>query len=327
MLDYYRNNSDGVEVVACVDPIEASRQRFSQQFDIDRQYPDIAALVKDCEVDVLDLCSPPQTHAEQIVQAAGLGKTVLSEKPLAVDYRSAAEAVRIAEEAGIKVGIMQNYRWRPEYVDARDSVQSGRIGRPMMVNLEAMLHWHGGAPYRRAADRMIIIELAVHYIDLLRFILGADVTSIYAVAGRPADSKTVGETFTALTLKFDNGAVGTVINSGECQGARVNWGGATVIQGEDGTIYLNREELYTFGMYSAAAGGWYIQKYGPEHYSPSSNVSFTAPVRDFYRAIIAGKQPPVTARDNLNTLATTLAAYRSVETGEVVKIAEFASQQ
>jgi predicted dehydrogenase len=320
--EYYGNNQQGVEVVACVDSVQSSRDAFARQHGIARTYASIAEVL-DTDVDVLDLCTPPDTHPAQIIAAAKGKKDVICEKPLATSYTEAAKAVEEAEKQGIRVGVMQNYRWRPEYVDAQGAVASGRFGTPLMASLEALLHWDGSAEYRRAAERMLIIELTIHYVDLLRFLVGSDITQVYAAHGRAKQSNVRGETISSVMLHFENGAIGNIVNSGIAFGAKSNWGGETVVQLDSATLYINRRQLYSYDMYSPAAGGHLHKQYSPDLYGGGTNVLFGAPLRAYYAAWERGEPFPVTGRSNLNSLAATLACYESAKTRSVVDLEAF----
>jgi predicted dehydrogenase len=222
---------------------------------------------------------------------------------------------------------MQNYRFRPEYIEARNTIVGGLLGKPFMASVQALFHWNGGAPYRRAAQKMMMIEVGYHYVDLLRYLLGSDITKVYAAAGRPANSTTVGETYSAFILHFANGAIGNIVNSGECQGIKANWGGEVVVQAEEGTIYANYPKPFTFSMYSGAAGGHYEEAYPSSDFSLWTHVPYSKPLSAYYGALRAGKEFPVSGKDNLNTLAAVLAAYESAETGRAVDVADFVHRQ
>jgi predicted dehydrogenase len=321
MSDYYTLDPEDARLVACAEPDSATRERFVAAFTPPKMYASVAELLADPEVEVVDICTPPATHPELIRQAARAGKHVLTEKPLAVDLADARDAIEVAERAGVTVAVMQNYRFRPEYIEARAQLTGGRLGRPFFVSFEGLYHWNGGANYRRQAERMLIIEQTYHYIDLLRFILDDDVERVYAVAGRPETSVTAGETWAALTLHFSRGAVGTIVNSGECYGFPANWGGSAVVQCTAGTLEINRRQLYSLSIYAAGGGGRLPERVFPsELYAPSTNAPFTRPLEAYHRAFRTGQKPPVTARENLNTLATAFSCYESIERGQVVDV-------
>lgn len=323
--EYYSTNPAEVELVACAD-LDATRlDHFGKTFGVADAYSNPADLLARSDIDVVDICTPPASHPSVIRAAAEAGKHILCEKPLALDYRDAADAIAVAERAGVKVGVMQNYRFRPEYVDARSIIAGGSLGNPFMATLEALYHWHGGRGYRRHAERMLLLEVGYHYVDLLRYLLGANVVRVYAAAGRPATAIAAGDTYAAIMLHFDSGAIGNIVNSGECHGAAANWGGKTIVQAEEGTVYVNqgKDHPFTLSVYSPSSGGHSQRIYPRELYAFSTNVLFDRPLRAYYQALQAGREFPVTGADNLNTLATVLAAYESAERGCAIDIPSF----
>jgi predicted dehydrogenase len=325
--DYYSKTPAEVELVACADPDEPARTRFGELYGVPDLYADAAELLARSDIDAVDICAPPAFHPRLIQMAAAAGKHAISEKPLALDYAEAAQAVEVARQNGVKVGVMQNYRWRPEYIQAHNTLASGGLGKPFMASVQAMFHWNGGVAYRLAAEKMMMVEVTYHYVDLLRFLLDSDVTRVYAVAGRPASEVAVGETYAAMMLHFASGAVGNIVNSGECMGITANWGGETVVQAERGTVYINYKQPNTFAMYSGGFGGRYEHQFPAELYNMWTHVTYDKPLSAYYRAFAAGREPPVSGADNLNTLAAVLAAYESAETGQAVDVAAFVDRQ
>ena len=295
------------------------RERFTSTFDVET-HADTQELLARSDIDVVDICTPPSLHPRMIRAAADAGKHALSEKPLALDFSEAAEAVAHAQRQGVQVGVMQNYRYRPEYVEARNAVVGGRIGRPFMASLQALLHWYGGAEYRKQAEKMLVLEVGYHYIDLLRFLLDADVTRVYAVLGRPETTPIAGDTYSAMILHFNNGAVGNIVNSGEVHGARTNWGGEAVVQGTSGTVFVNHRQHNTFGIYSTGSGGFAERTWPTELYGLSTNISFGTPLSAYFASFLKRGVFPVTGADNLNTLAAVVAAYESAARGEPVDV-------
>jgi predicted dehydrogenase len=317
--EYYASQPAEARLVACADPDPAMRQRMSDTYGIP-VHADTAELLARSDIDVVDICTPPTLHPRLIRAAAEAGKHALSEKPLALDFDEASDAIARATELGVQVGVMQNYRYRPEYIEARNAVVGGRIGTPFMASLQALLHWYGGAEYRRAAEKMLMLEVGYHYVDLLRFMLNADVTKVYAVAGRPDTTPIAGDTYSAMILHFDNGAVGNIVNSGECQGARTNWGGEAVVQGSGGTVYVNHRQHNTFGMYSTGSGGFAERTWPTELYGLSTNISFGTPLGAYFAMFDKRGVFPVSGADNLNTLGAIVAAYASAESGQPVQV-------
>lgn len=324
--EYYDQQPAEAELIAIAEPNPATREQFAAAHNVPNAYATVEELLARPDIDYVDICTPPDTHPGLIRTAAKFGKNVLCEKPLATDYVDAARAITDAEQAGIKVGVLQNYRFRPEYIDARNMLASGFLGKPFMATMQALYHWHGGSGYRRHSEKMLILEVGYHYVDLLRYLVGEDVVRVYAAGGRSRMSPAAGDTYAAITLHFASGAIGNLVNSGECFGSKANWGGEAIVQAEEGTVYINHKELFTLSVYSPASGGMMETSYSRDNYGLFTNPKFSRPLSAFLGAAQQGKELPVTGRDNLNTLSTILAAYESVATGEAVDIAEFTSR-
>lgn len=319
MNDYYKSNREEARLVAVAEINPDLRARYERDFGIGRVYETVEQLLADPEVDAVDICTPPSTHASLIEAAARAGKHVLCEKPLASDLAEAERAVAFVEQSGIVLGVMQNYRFRPEYAEARYNI-ANRLGVPFFATMEGFFHWSGGG-YRTQAERMLIIEQAYHYIDLLRFLFDDDVVRVYAAAGRPETSQAAGETWASLTLHFSRGAVGNIVASGESYGFTANWGGSAVVQCTGGTMEINRKALFSINMYMLGGGGHIpLHTYPKELYSMNTNAPFTKPLEAFFTALAEGRKPPVSGRDNLNTLATALSCYESIASRQAVDV-------
>ena len=99
----------------------------------------------------------------------------------------------------------------------------------------------------------------------------------------------MGETYAALTLHFASGAVGIIVNSGECQGITANWGGETVVQAERGTVYVNYKQPNTVAMYSGGFGGRYEHQFPGRALQRGRYVTYDKPLSAYYRAFAAGR--------------------------------------
>jgi predicted dehydrogenase len=80
-------------------------------------------------------------------------------------------------------------------------------------------------------------------------------------------------------------------------------------------------------MYSGAFGGRYEHEFPRELYNMWTHVTYDKPLSAYYKAFAAGREPPVSGANNLNTLAAVLAAYESAETGQAVDVATFVERR
>jgi predicted dehydrogenase len=110
-----------------------------------RVYDDLDALIND--VDVVDVCTPTDTHHEIVLKAAAASKQVVCEKPLARTYAQGKAMVDACEKAGVNLLVGQVVRFFPEYALAKSVVDEGKIGRVGVMRLNAAV---SSRPARRA---------------------------------------------------------------------------------------------------------------------------------------------------------------------------------
>ncbi|MGZ4641970.1 MAG: Gfo/Idh/MocA family protein [Blastococcus sp.] len=136
-------------------------------------------------VDVVDICTPSDTHVELALAAAAAGRPTLCEKPLSLDADEALGVVTAFERAGVPLQVAHVVRFFPEYVAAREAVVRGEIGDPAVLRLSRLTFapdrgsdsWF--ADERRSGG--LFFDLMIHDLDFARWVCG-DVTQVYARA-------------------------------------------------------------------------------------------------------------------------------------------------
>jgi predicted dehydrogenase len=180
-------------------------------------------LVARDDVDVVDICTPPGTHAEIAEAAAAAGKAVLSEKPLGTSYAQARDARQAVERAGVRNAIGFNYRRLPAVALMRRMIAEGTIGdvrlwRATWLSDEftdpaTPFDWR----FDRAMGGTTIADLGSHMLDMALWMIGpiAEVSAQSAtfIPKRPSPdgdrAVTIDDASSAL-IRFESGARGTV---------------------------------------------------------------------------------------------------------------------
>jgi predicted dehydrogenase len=185
---------------------------------------DWRALVARDDIDVVDICTPPGTHAEIARAAAAAGKAVLCEKPLALNYPEAAAALAAVESAGVHHAVGFNYRRLPAVALMRRMVADGAVGEVRLWRATWLSDEFTDprTPYDWRFDRAMggttIADLGSHLIDMALWmaggISGVCAQSATFIAQRPlpggaARAVTVDDASSAL-LRFGSGALGTI---------------------------------------------------------------------------------------------------------------------
>ena len=103
----------GVEIAAVCDISEAEAKRTANMFDVNRYYTDLSDMLKREDLEMVDICTPPQMHAQMAIQAMEEGCHVLLEKPMTSSVSEADKILRALKKSGVKLCIVHNYLFKP----------------------------------------------------------------------------------------------------------------------------------------------------------------------------------------------------------------------
>ena len=109
-----------VEVVGITDIDQSLASKVAEEFGIPRYFSSCEELLRDNSIELVDICTPTQTHLEIVKRAAEVGKHILVEKPLATFLKDALEIEDIVRENGTRLCVVQNWRYFPAAIAARE---------------------------------------------------------------------------------------------------------------------------------------------------------------------------------------------------------------
>lgn len=216
------------------------------------------------DIELVDVCTPGDSHAEIAIAAARAGKHVFCEKPLANSLKDAERMLAAVEKAGVAHMICHNYRRAPAVQLARQIIAKGQLGEIRHYRGTYLQDWMSdpAAPFNWRLDRTkagsgALGDIASHSIDLARFLVGeisevaADLKTFVTTrgeAGKPRARKKVTVDDAAMALvRFSNGAVGTIEATRMAPG-RKNYN-RFEINGRLGSIAFNLERLNELEVY------------------------------------------------------------------------------
>ena len=198
----------GARLAAVADPRPAAADALADRYGA-RAFSDPAALIADPDVDAVLIAASSEAHADLIVEAAGAGKAIFCEKPMALDLADADRAVRAADAAGVTLQVGFNRRFDRGFADAHAAVVAGSVGeRPA----DALAHprprtGESRAPFRPGRSSCSTL---IHDFDTLLWLNpGAEPVEVYATADAlvAPDFDAAGLLDTAVVvITFDNGA-------------------------------------------------------------------------------------------------------------------------
>lgn len=166
------------------------------------------------DVDAVIIASSTDTHAPFIIDSAQAGKHIFCEKPIAADLNIIDSALSEVDSAGVKLQIGFNRRFDPTFARVKQAITDGEIGIPHLLHIISRDPAPPSVDYVKVSGGMFF-DMTIHDFDMARFLFG-EVEEIYAVGAVLVDSAIgdAGDIDTALiTLKFENGAIGTIDNS------------------------------------------------------------------------------------------------------------------
>ena len=192
---------------------------------------DPSATISRKDVDAVIIASPDRTHAALTKECIGKGKKVLCEKPLSQSSRECLDVMAEEQRAGerrVQIGFMRRYD--QSYVEMKDALDSGMIGRALVMH---NFHRNVATPFAEFTGSMAISSSAVHEFDIVRFVLGIEFMSI--AASQPTRSDEVVAPV-VMMLETNSGQVVTVeVNNNAAYGYDVR----TELVGESGSVASN----------------------------------------------------------------------------------------
>jgi predicted dehydrogenase len=263
-------------------------------------------------VDVVDICTPTDTHVELALAAARAGRPTLCEKPLSLEVADALRVVTAFGRAGVPLQAAHVVRFFPEYVAAREAVRGGEIGEPAVVRLARLSF----APDRGAeswfADERrsggLFFDLMIHDLDYARWIAG-DVTRVHARASGGPRSHGI------AVLTHASGAISHV-EASWAEPAPV-FRTRLEIAGSRGLIAHDSDETspITARLHRDVAAG----DTGLADVGLAANP-FEAEVQHFLDVVAGRRDPVLTGRDAVAAVAVAAAARRSAREGVPVTV-------
>jgi predicted dehydrogenase len=307
---------------------EAGVRDAAERFGWEEHTTSWEEVVRREDIDVVDICTPGDTHLPIALAAAAAGKVIFCEKPLANNVADAERMLEAVRAAGRIHMLCHNYRRVPAVTLAKRLIEEGRIGevrhyrgtylQDWLVNAEVPRVWR---LEKSKAGSGALGDIASHSIDLARYLVG----EIREVAGmletfikeRPAPEGgsmlPVEVDDAALSLvRFENGAVGSIEATRFATGRR-NYN-RFEINGSKGSLAFNLERMNELELYveeGPESGFRTILATDPTHpfmegWWPPGHIigyehTFTHTVLDLLRAIATGEQPKPDFEDGVRT--------------------------
>lgn len=319
-------------VVAIASRTAAKAREVAARWSIPKTHADPQALIEDPDVEILDIAFPPDQQPALIRSALRQThiKAILAQKPLALNFATAKALAEEAKAAGKILSVNQNMRFDQSMRVLKQILDRGDLGKPVIATIEmrAIPHWQ---PFLAAYERLTLLNMSVHHLDVLRYLFGDPIDIFTAARTDPRTTFAHRDGVCASTLRFASGAIAVSLED--------VWAGPHE-DGFDSDIYIKWRVEGTDGLadgtigwpdypkgspstlrYSCrATGGRWMRPTWTSRWFPQA---FKGVMEQLQFAVKTASPPELDVADNVKTMALVEAAYRSLDEKRAVALSEF----
>jgi predicted dehydrogenase len=329
-----RGNAPGIlnarraELVMGMDADPDVAAAFGKDFNVPVT-TDVDEVMQRDDVDAVCISTPHHLHAPLTVQAAAHGKHVLVEKPIACTLAEADRMLDACREAGVKLAVAFVNRYSSSIRRAQELIAQGAIGRVTAIYVsllynKADTYWEQGysgrvqtdwRQHRDTSGGGILMMNGSHSIDRMRYMTGLEATEVQAQHANVATPQVEVEDLISVVLRYDNGAIGNMFAMSSAPGH-----GGTVerIIGTEGQVATmdRARQIYT----TRKIDGIPVGQWTPLTSESRRLDARAAMVDNLVDAVFDGAPLDVSGDDARKTLEQVVAAYRSGDTGETIRL-------
>lgn len=328
----------------------AAVKRAAAKFGWEKPETDWRRMIDDSQIDIVDICTPNDSHCEIAVAAALAGKAIICEKPLGRTVAEAEKMWRAVKKAGVVNMICHNYRRIPAIVLAREMIDRGELGdifhfraryaQDWIVDPDFPLVWRLKDD---AAGSGALGDIFSHIVDLARYLVGElkEVSAAMetfvkqrplSLSARKRGRVTVDDAVT-MVGRFRSGALASLEATRFASGRKNSM--TFEINGSAGSIEFDLEEMNRLKFFSARdphgrqgfrdilvteSSHPYMDKWWPPGHIIGYEHSFIHTIADFAKAVVAGKNVHPTFEDGLRNQRILEAVAGSAESRKWVRL-------
>jgi predicted dehydrogenase len=302
-------NMEGVDFVAVADLSDDAVRKAARSYSIS-VYNDYRTMLDEKKPDLVSIAVPTVSHLEVAREVISRGIHVLIEKPIALNLTEGQQIIDMAASYGVKLMVGYVERFNPAITEIKNRLESKELGRVFQISARRLSPFPG-----RIQDVGVVLDLATHDIDSMRYLLASEVDRVYAELERKAHQSC--EDLLSGLLRFHNGVIGIL---------DVNWLTPTKVRqlsvlGEGGLYvadYLTQDVYWyknghissgwdTLSIFRGVAEGDMVKLH------LSKKEPLQAELESFVTAVLENREPSVNGQDGLATLQV---AQKLVESGQ-----------
>ena len=311
----------GTQIVALCDRHPERLQPMADRFGISRIYRDFDDMLAHEELDFVDICTRPYSHASLVHKSAVRNLPILCQKPFCTSLKEAEAVVEECEQAGVRLMVNENYRWQAWYRKTKELLQEGVIGKPYQAKIQercraTLPRFVSAQAYLANMPKLILYEMGVHYLDTFRYLFGepeAVTTRLHHISPlmQGEDVQIILLSYPEMTALIDSSWASVPVpgwdiplDGREALIARLEIDGplGTIFLGPDGILHLYRD---------GDRRKW--------SFSDNPEVESRAAAQNHFISCLNSRAEFETSgRQTLKTMALVWSCYKSAELGKTI---------
>jgi len=318
------NNSDDAQVTAIYSSRELDDQALSAQWgSLIKSYTNLEQMLDDPELHVVSICSYPNQHKEQAVQAARAGKHLIIEKPVALSWFDCLEIQQAVKEAGVKTCVCFECRYSNQFKVTKSIIDRGLLGELHYGEID---YYHGIGPWygqyrwnvKKDPGGSSLLSAGCHALDALLLCMDdkvVEVTSYSTYSKSNLFEPYEYPTSSVTILKFRNGAIGKCSSSIDCLQPYYFH---THLIGSEGSLLDNK--FHSMKL-QTDKNAWSNLSMKLLDSGDVSDHPYLDQFNAFFQAITSDREMPLTDLDTaLKSFEVVFAADKSAEEGSSVQL-------
>jgi predicted dehydrogenase len=328
--DWARNiipNVPEVEVVGTADVSPQSRERAiaAGLTTTEDCYATTEAALEATDPEAVLVTASLMGHVPAARAALESGRHVLIEKPFAPSVAEARELVALADAQGLTVAVSQNYRFFPAVQMVQRIVADQTYGdlHSVGIDFRRLSGANGVAGAHHALEQPLLVDMSIHHFDLIRAVLGREITTVDLRTWDPSWSLFSGPSEGVGLIESAPDLVTSYRASWVSSGVRTAWAGEWRMDFADAEVWWTSR--------GDGLDGWRSDEVRVRQGAqvetlvlPSvARVDRAGSLTEFASAIEEGREPVISGRNNLGSLASTYASVESARTRQPVDLADW----
>ncbi len=312
--------SPDFDLVAIVDVVPANLEKVGAHAGLaeSKRFTSLEAALEAVEADAVLTVTPPTVHLPHAKLAFERGLHFITEKPFADTLENAREMLRLSKEADRKLVVSQNYRFFTPFNTLREQFNAKAAGDYGHGHLDFYIPADFTGSFREAMEFPLLVDMAIHHIDLIRAVLGQNVARVTAFSFKPSWSWYQHEPGLKMILEMEDGTPFSYSGDWSAKGRSTSWSGNWRLQCSEGALHMENDKVFV-----SRSDKWMkdesVQEVQPQ---PLEFDSIKGTLHDFAVSIRGGAEAQTSGEDNIHSLATVFAAVKSAQEKRSVELSE-----